>query len=189
MYLLKKILLALGALLKEASITIGASLPNDQFSCTIRRKIHNLCGCQIESGALIYRNVLLLGNVIVGKGSSVSNNTTINGAQAGVLIGEDVMIAPGCCIVAFDHGMEDNGIPMSKQALIERKVTISDDVWVGANCTIASGITIGQGAVVAANAVVTKDVAAYAVVGGVPAKFIKSRKPQSNIPHTKAKPL
>jgi acetyltransferase-like isoleucine patch superfamily enzyme len=171
-----KILAVLDALCRESSIAIVSTLPNGGISCWLRRKVYNYWGCEIENGALIYRNVLLLGRVVIGKGTSVSNNTVINGVSIGVFIGEDVMIAPGCCIVAFDHGMEDNGIQMSKQALIERRITIHNDVWIGANCTIASGVIIGQGAVIAANAAVTRNVAEYSVIGGVPAKFIKSRK-------------
>ena len=54
-------------------------------------------------------------------------------------------------------------------------IVIKNDVWIGANCTILDGITIGNGAVIAAGSVVTKDVPAYAIVGGNPAKIIKYR--------------
>ncbi len=56
-----------------------------------------------------------------------------------------------------------------------RPVTIGNDVWIGANAIILSGVTIGDGAIIAAGAVVTKNVEAYAIVGGVPAKLIKYR--------------
>ena len=56
-------------------------------------------------------------------------------------------------------------------------ICIQDDVWIGYGATILSGVTIGRGAVVAAGAVVIKDVPAYAIVGGVPAKVIKFRFP------------
>lgn len=58
-------------------------------------------------------------------------------------------------------------------------VRIGNDVWIGRGAMIMSGVTIGDGAVVAARAVVTKDVPAYSVVGGVPAKIVKPRFPAS----------
>lgn len=176
MNLMRKLFNMLSALVREFSVAIGSTCPNDRISCAIRRRIYNFWGCDIQAGVLIYRNVLLLGNVVIKAGTSVSNNSSINGASAGVFIGKDVMIAPGCCIVAFNHGMEDNGIPMSKQTLVEKMIVIEDDVWIAANCSILAGVRVGQGAVIAANSVVTKDVAAFAVVGGVPAKFIKTRR-------------
>lgn len=54
-------------------------------------------------------------------------------------------------------------------------IVVEDDVWIGYGATILSGVTIHQGAIIAAHAVVTKDVPAYAIVGGVPAKVIKYR--------------
>lgn len=55
-------------------------------------------------------------------------------------------------------------------------VTIGNDVWIGMRSIIMPGVNIGDGSVIGAGAVVTKDVPAYAIVGGVPAKVIKYRK-------------
>ncbi|MBZ4191515.1 hypothetical protein K7B07_21555 [Niabella sp. 3A5MI-3] len=57
-----------------------------------------------------------------------------------------------------------------------KKVTIGKDVWIGASCIILPGVTIGDGAIVAAGSVVTKDVAPFTIVAGVPSKEIKKRK-------------
>jgi acetyltransferase-like isoleucine patch superfamily enzyme len=53
---------------------------------------------------------------------------------------------------------------------------VQDDVWIGHGATILKGVTIGMGSIVSAGAVVTKDVEPYSIVGGVPARVIKSRK-------------
>lgn len=65
-----------------------------------------------------------------------------------------------------------DGLP---ESLSDGNIIIEDDVWIGRGATIMSGVRIGKGAVVAAGAIVTKDVASYTIVGGVPAKVIKKR--------------
>lgn len=61
------------------------------------------------------------------------------------------------------------------EAFSKGDIVIDDDVWIGYGAMIMSGVHVGQGAVIAAGAIVTKDVPAYAVVGGIPAKIIKYR--------------
>lgn len=159
---------------------LAALMPNDRLGCALRRRVYRGQGMLIGDSAVVYRNVLLLGRIELGEGSSVSNNCCINGAGAGVHIGRDVMIAPNCCLVAFDHGTELNGTPMIRQPLVEAPIVIEDDVWIGANSTITAGVTIRCGAIVAANSVVTRDVGPHEIVGGTPARFIKHRSPVPN---------
>lgn len=162
-------------LYREIAAASVALLPNDIISTRIRRVVLNTTGLRLAENVLIYRNVMVIGCVTIGRNSSVSNNTSINGARAGITIGANVMIAPGCCIVAFDHGTEFGTIPMIQQPLIERPIVIGDDVWIAANCTITKGVTIGTGAIIGANSVVTKDVPPFGVAAGVPARLIKFR--------------
>lgn len=175
MRLIKKIIRFLRYLGKEYVSAAVAVLPNDIISCKLRRWVFNALGARIGQGALIYRNVLILGKIEIGMNSSISNNTSLNGVMAGIFIGNDVMIAPGCCIVAFDHGTLLSAGPMIRQPLVEATVRIGDDVWIAANCTITKGVTIGAGAIVAANSVVTSDVVPRSVVGGIPARLLKMR--------------
>jgi len=171
-----KLLFLIHGLSKEIVFGIVSLLPNDFISTNIRYFVYLIYGIDIKKKALVYRNVLLLGRISIGEYSSISNNTTISGGTVGVHIGSYVMIAPGCCIVAFDHGTEANSIPMIQQPLVEEKIVIQDDVWIAANCTITKGVTIGTGAIVGANSVVTRDVLPFEIVAGAPAKKIGSRK-------------
>jgi maltose O-acetyltransferase len=87
-----------------------------------------------------------------------------------LVIGNNVSIAGEVRIFTMQHDVDDPNF-----AEIEGRVTIDDYAVIGTRVTILPGVHIGKGAVVASGAVVTRDVEPYAVVGGVPAEFIRSR--------------
>lgn len=98
----------------------------------------------------------------------------------GVEIGRYSMLAPHVAIVGDDHVADVPGVPIQFSGRPpQTRTVIQDDVWVGYGAVVMRGITIGRGAIVAAHAVVTKDVAPYAVVAGVPARSIGERFPDS----------
>ena len=82
------------------------------------------------------------------------------------------MAAPGLKIATINHDVNERHTKYTYG-----KVTVKKNAWLGLNVTICPGVTIGEYAVVGAGAVVTKDVPAYTVVGGVPAKVIKMLDP------------
>ena len=90
--------------------------------------------------------------------------------QGGITIGDDVLIGHNCVIATLNHVMD----PDRRADMVPAPVRIGNKVWIGANVTILQGVTIGEGAVIAAGAVVNKDVPPRAVVGGLPAKVIKT---------------
>ena len=95
--------------------------------------------------------------------------------SGGVEIGEYFHTGKGLTIFSTNHNYDFGEKIPYDEINIEKKVTIKDFVWLGANVTIVPGITIGEGAVVGAGSVVTKDVPDCAVVGGNPAKILKYR--------------
>ncbi len=97
-------------------------------------------------------------------------------------MGNGVRIASHVSIVGFNHGFDDLDTPIYRQPLTSKGIEIEDDVWIGANAAILDGVCIGKGSIIAAGAVVTQDIPAYSIAGGVPARVLKSRKPANPSP-------
>ncbi|WP_263649783.1 acyltransferase [Rasiella rasia] len=96
--------------------------------------------------------------------------------QGKISIGNYVMIAPNVAIYTNSHEFADLETPMVLQGDTETNaVVIENNAWLGRNVVVLPGITVGEGSIVGANSVVTKNVAPFTVVGGVPAKLIKTR--------------
>ena len=109
-----------------------------------------------------------------GKNITVGEEVFINACchfqdHGGVTIGDGCQIGHNVVFATLNHGLK----PEERCYTCPAPIVLGRNVWVGSNATILQGVTIGDNAVVAAGAVVTKDVEANTVVGGVPAKFIK----------------
>lgn len=113
-------------------------------------------------------------HITVGDNVSFNEYDWIDG-NGEIIIGNFVSIGPRVTIVSFEHGVSDLDIPIKRQPKELGKITIEDNVWIGAGATITSNVTIGTGSVIGAGAVVLEDVNPYSVVGGVPAKVLKQR--------------
>lgn len=110
--------------------------------------------------------------VKIGSGCRINENVYIERAT----IGKDVLIAPNVSILSRTHEFKTLTKPMSLQGYKpEKEVVIGDDVWLGRNVVVLPGVCIGRGAIVGAGSVVTNDVPEFAIVGGVPARLIRSR--------------
>lgn len=121
----------------------------------------------VHSAAQVSRDLVCDDYVYIGPGCRVA---------PGVTIGRYTMLAGGVAVVGDDHVWDVPGVPVQFAGRPPQTRThISDDVWIGDGALIMRGVSIGRGAIVAARAVVTKDVAAYAVVAGVPARQITER--------------
>lgn len=89
--------------------------------------------------------------------------------MGGITLEDDVLIGPKVNLVTENHPLN----PADRKALVCKPILVKKNAWIGAGATILPGVTIGENAVVAAGVVVSKDVPANAIVGGVPARFIK----------------
>jgi acetyltransferase-like isoleucine patch superfamily enzyme len=116
----------------------------------------------------------------IGEGLKVGNNSSIGtfnyiGCSGYIEIGNNVMLGPRVGLFAENHVYDSVYKPIKDQGVVRKTIVIEDDCWIGTNSVVLSGVRIGTGSVVAAGSVVTKDVAPFSVVAGVPAKLIKSR--------------
>ncbi|MDV7140200.1 DapH/DapD/GlmU-related protein [Maribacter sp. TH_r10] len=155
----------------QAIIDKGSSFTED---VTIGQNAHVCNDCTINNshiGAYSYINYgTLLQHTTIGNYCSIAHNVKMG-------LGSHPLHLPSTSPI-FYKKQNALGIQVINEDVEFQEYTpiqIGHDVWVGANAIIMDGVHIGNGAVVAAGAVVSKDVSAYAIVGGVPAKIIKYR--------------
>jgi acetyltransferase-like isoleucine patch superfamily enzyme len=110
----------------------------------------------------------------IGRNCLISEYNVLRG-QGGITIGDNVYTSPHVQIVAVDHVFDDPDRPIVEQGITARGIVIENDVWIGAGAVVLDGVRVGEGAVIAAGAVVTSDVPARTVVGGVPAAVLADR--------------
>jgi acetyltransferase-like isoleucine patch superfamily enzyme len=114
------------------------------------------------------------GRISLGEHNSVNPYCVIYG-HGGLTTGAYVRIAAQTVLIPANHIFDDTTVPISRQGLRKKGIVIGNDVWIGAGCQILDGVEIGNGAVIAAGSVVNRHVDAFTVVGGVPARVIKTR--------------
>ncbi|EJB2767684.1 acyltransferase [Enterococcus faecalis] len=114
-------------------------------------------------------------NITLGKNVFINSGTHFQD-QGGIVIGDGVFIGHNVVLATINHDL----FPKNKRKNHYVPIVLKNNVWIGSNATITSGVTIGEWSVVAAGAVVTKDVPPYTVVGGVPARVLKSIDKEEN---------
>ena len=137
----------------------------------IRRKALRAIGTTIGKDTYIERHCHIMSphKLKIGDFTHINRMTTLD-ARGGLKIGNSVSVSHGVMIMTGSHDFN------SKKFFVRfLPTTIEDYVWIGCGAIVLQNVTIGRGAVVAAGAVVTKDVPAYSVVGGVPARIIGHR--------------
>ena len=114
------------------------------------------------------------GHVSIGAKSVLGQECTISAYQ-NVSIGRECIIADRVMMIDFDHGMVEVERPIRAQGIYKRDVKVGHNVWIGYGACVLRGVTLGDNSVVGTSSVVTADVPANAVVGGIPAKLIRMR--------------
>ncbi len=114
------------------------------------------------------------GVVEIGDKTVFGQECTISAYQL-VKIGRECVIADRAMFIDFDHGVVDVEVPIRKQGIYKRDVIVGSNVWIGYGACVLRGVRVGDNAIIGTNSVVTRDVPANAVVGGVPARVLRMR--------------
>ena len=114
------------------------------------------------------------GTLRIGDKCVFGKDNTVN-CYLDVEFGAATIVADWVYVCDFDHVFSDIHVPIKDQGIVKSPVRIGPDVWIGTKVTVLRGITVGRGSVIAANAVVNKDLPAYSVAAGTPARVIRNR--------------
>lgn len=160
----------------ELISSIIFALPRHRLFNWIKSTYIRLQGGKIGKRVVFYPGIKIspAKNIVIGDDVDLAWGIIIT-TGGGVEIGDRTLIGYNTQILSTNHNIPENHGRIFGSGHTKKKVIIKNDVWIGASAIILPGISIGEGAVVAAGSVVTKNVEAFTVVGGNPAKPIKKR--------------
>lgn len=155
------------------TIRLSAQLNASTHVGQVRERLSEITGSQLDESTTVFAPFY----TNFGRFIHIGKNVFINHAcsfldMGGITIEDHALIGPKVNLITENHPLN----PANRRALICKPIIIKRNAWIGAAVTILPGVTIGENAVVAAGAVVSKDVPDNMIVGGVPAKIIKSIK-------------
>jgi acetyltransferase-like isoleucine patch superfamily enzyme len=118
------------------------------------------------------------GQIEIGHRTAIGPYTCLSGRH--ITIGQDCLIAPHVGIFASSHVFTDPTRNIREQGQSYKGIVIEDNCWLGSGVKVLDGVTIGEGSIIGANAVVTKDIPAYSIATGIPARIVRRRIDQDN---------
>lgn len=162
-----------GSKMREASyatMKLNQQLNSSSNPEVIRNILGEITETQIDESTEVFPPFY----INYGKNTKMGKNVFINFGctfldLGGITIEDNVMLAPGVKLLSESHPLS----PENRHSLVPSPIHIKKNAWISVNATILQGVTVGENSVVAAGAVVTKDVPANTLVGGIPAKVLK----------------
>ncbi|MHB8201693.1 MAG: sugar O-acetyltransferase [Acidithiobacillus sp.] len=158
----------------KRAMTITATLNRLTYNDAeeIRALFSELIGKKVDDSFLLAPPFYTIGgpDISVGRNVFVNQNCTFYDL-GGLYIADDVMIGPNVSIITSGHPIDPS---QRRASVVAKPIVIERNVWIAAGATIIGGVTVGENSVVAAGSVVTKNVPPNTLVGGNPAKIIRS---------------
>ena len=153
------------------TIKLSAALNVSTDITQIRDRLSEITGNQIDRSTIIFTPFY----TNFGQHIRIGKNVFVNHAcsfldMGGITIEDDVQIGPRVNLITENHPVD----PTRRKDLDLKSILIKRNAWIGAGATILPGVTVGENAIVAAGALVSKDVPANTIVGGIPAKIIRT---------------
>jgi acetyltransferase-like isoleucine patch superfamily enzyme len=153
------------------TIRLSSALNTSSSVDEIRDRLGEIIGTPIDKTTTIFvpfytnfgQHIKIGQNVFINHGCSFLD-------LGGITIEDDVLIGPKVNLITENHPIN----PSQRKSLVLNSIRIKKNAWIGAGATILPGVTVGENSIIAAGAVVTNDVPDNTIVGGVPAKFIKT---------------
>ncbi len=164
---------AMRATVKRAmTLTAKLNLLTFNDAAEVRTLFSELIGKKVDESFLLIPPFYTAGGdeIRVGRNVFINQNCTFYDL-GGLDIADDVLIGPNVSIITAGHALEPS---QRRTTTIGRPIVIGRNVWIAAGATIIGGVTVGENSVVAAGSVVTKDVPPNTLVGGNPARIIRS---------------
>jgi len=155
----------------DRTIKLSTQLNSSTDIDQVRARLSEIIGAELDKSTTVFSPFYSnFGRFIkIGKRVFINHSCTFLD-MGGVIIEDDVLIGPKVNLITENHPID----PKERKTLISKPIIIKRNAWIGAAATILPGVTVGENAVVAAGAVVSKNVPANTVVGGIPAKHIKN---------------
>lgn len=161
-----------------AKVHLGAGVAVDDYA-VLDAKGDNNRGIFLGDNVMVGRSTVLSckdGDIRIGDNTNIAMSCFIQSGRT-VTIGKKVLFGAYCYVIGGgDHASDRTDLPVMDQGQVIRGIDIEDHVWLGADTKVVDGVRIGRDAIIGAGAVVNRDVPAWSVAAGIPARVLRDRR-------------